>query len=548
MRFRRLQSRILFFVLGLFAVIQGVTFLAVTAANWRSANQQIESDLIVSGRVFDRFSQARIDQFVVGSRLLSGDFAFKEAYANGDRETLLSAVANLQQNRIDADVMMLADADDYSVIIDTLHPTIFDLEYPFPELIESAEESGEPSSSLGMIDDRLYRLVVVPLLAPEPVAWITVGFLIDDVLAADLRDLTLTDVAFLQREPQGNYTVLASTLPASLREALAKHVTTQQPGSRQRFSWSQETERFVALAITVGEQLMVVLQRSLEQALTPFERLYRILVALTLFVLALSIVGAVLIARSVTRPVTILVEGTRHIEQGDYQHQIVVSQNDEIGQLADAFNQMSRGLTAFQRYLPIDLVRTLIAKGIEARPQTRVATILFVDIEAFTNVAEQLSPELTVTMLNEYFSAVTRPIEKYRGVITQFQGDAILTVFNVPTDDAEHGLHAVRAALEINEVVKQQTFAGITLNIRIGINTGEVVAGSVGSENRLNYTVHGDAVNLAARLETLNKEYGTRILATQETIDILGPDIQHQRIGEIRIRGKQESVTVYKLA
>ena len=548
LRFRHLRSRILFFVLGLFAVIQAVTFLAVTAANWRSVNQQIDSDLVVSGRVFDRFNRDRINQFIIGARLLSGDFAFKEAYANGDRETLFSAVANLQQHRINADVMMLVDADEYSVIIDTLHPATFDVAFPFPTLIETAEETGEPSAALGTIDGRLYRLVVVPLLAPEPVAWIAVGFLIDDALAVDLRDLTSTDVAFLQRERSGDYAVLAATLPTSLRNALAAEVAQRDLGSQQRFRWTLDSERFVALTIAVGEQLMVVLQRSLDQALTPFARLYRILVALTLFVLALSIVGAVLIARSVTRPVTTLVEGTRRIEQGDYQHQINVTQRDEIGQLADAFNQMSRGLAAFQRYLPVDLVRTLIARGIEAKPETRIATILFVDIEAFTHVAEQLSPEQTVAMLNEYFSAVTRPIDEHGGVITQFQGDAILAVFNVPTDDPRHGLHAARAALAIHEVVQRQSFAGITLGVRIGINTGVVVAGSVGSENRLNYTVHGDAVNLAARLETLNKDYDTRILVSQRTIDLIDDQIAHEHIGDLPIRGKQEPVTVYKLA
>jgi len=522
--------------------------MSVTAANWRSVNQQIEDDLIISGRVFDRFIQNRIDQFVLGARLLSGDFAFKEAYASSDRETLFSAVVNLQQSRIDADIMVLADADEYSVIVDTLHPAVFGVEFPFPELIETAEETGVPSSSLGTIDDRLYRLVVVPLLAPEPVAWITVGFLIDDVLANDLKDLTLTDVSFLRHESTGEYSVPASTLPVPLRDALAIQINNRQLSPGQRFSWERDSERFVAMTISVGEKMNVVLQRSLDRALMPFDRVYRILVILTLSILLLSIIGAVWIARSVTRPITTLVEGVGHIEHGDYQYQIEVAGKDEIGQLADAFNQMSRGLAAFQRYLPVELVRTLIAKGIESKPETRVATILFIDIEAFTKVAEQLSPELTVTMLNEYFSAVTPPIEKYSGVITQFQGDAILAVFNVPTDDPLHGLHAARAALEIYDIVKRQKFAGIQLNIRIGINTGEVVAGSVGSENRLNYTVHGDAVNLAARLETLNKEYGSRVLVSQETVDIMGQHIPHTHIGETQVRGKRETVTVYKLA
>jgi adenylate cyclase len=300
--------------------------------------------------------------------------------------------------------------------------------------------------------------------------------------------------------------------------------------------------------MVLGDQLRVVLQRSLDQALAPFERLYRILVVLMVFVLALSVAGGVLIARTVTRPVRTLVEGAKRIEQGDYHHQISIAQKDEIGRLAEAFNQMTRGLAAFQRYLPMDLVRTLISKGIEAKPESRVATILFADIEGFTELVEKLSPERTVAMLNEYFSAVTKPIEKYGGVITQFQGDAILAVFNVPTDDSDHGGHAVRAALEIHNVVKAQKFADITLRNRVGINTGEVIAGSVGSENRVNYTIHGDAVNLAARLEALNKEYGTRVLMSQATADIIGDEFRRERIGEIEIRGKRAVVTVYKLA
>ncbi len=502
----------------------------------------------MSGRVFDRFVQERVNQLILNAKLLSGDFAFKQAYADGDRETLFSAVTNLQEHRIGADVMVLADADEYLVIVDTLHPASYDVDFPFPALIETAEETGEPSSALGTIDGRFYRLVVVPLLAPEPVAWITVGFLIDDKLADNLKQLTLTDVSFLKSRSEGGWSIVASTLPAPLRDALASETASAEAGLQQRFTWMAEDERFVALNMDLGDQLRVVLQRSLDQALAPFERLYRILVVLTIFVLALAIVGGVLIARTVTRPVRTLVEGTKRIEQGDYHHQISVAQKDEIGHLAEAFNQMTRGLAAFQRHLPMDLVRTLISKGIESKPETRVATIVFTDIEGFTDLVERLSPERTVTMLNEYFSAVTRPIEKYGGVITQFQGDAILAVFNVPTDDPDHAVHAVRAALEIHEVVNIEKFAGITLKNRVGINTGEVVAGSVGSENRVNYTVHGDAVNLAARLEVLNKEYGTRVLVSQQTVDMVGDEFAFERIGEIQIRGKQAVVTAYKLA
>lgn len=546
MRFRSLQSRILFFFLGLFILVQAVTFLAVNTANWRSANQQIEDGLLVSGHVFRRFMQERTSQLMLNAKLLSGDFAFKQAYASGDRSTLLSAVINLQQHRIGADVMMIVDADNYSVIIDTSNPLADETEFPYPELIDTAEDTGQPSSAIESIRGRLYSLVIVPLLAPEPVAWIAVGFLIDDTLAANLKQLTSTDISFLTTGRDWN--VLASTLPGPQWDALARKIRSAGAASETHFRLATSGERFVALNIPLSDRVTVTLQRSLDQALEPFQRLYRVLVVLTIFALAISALGAVFVARTVTRPVRTLVAGARRIEKGDYQHKIDITQQDEIGRLADAFNKMTRGLAAFHRYLPVDLVRTLISKGIESKPETRLATILFTDIENFTNLVERLSPEHIVTMLNEYFSAVTRPIEKYGGVITQFQGDAILAVFNVPTDDPDHGAHAVRAALEIHEIVKANTFAGTMLNNRVGINTGEVVAGSVGSENRLNYTVHGDAVNLAARLEGLNKEYGTRVLASQATIDLIGNEPARKLIGKIKIRGKQQTVSVYKLA
>lgn len=545
-RFRSLQSRILVFFLALFAVIQTATFLVVNAANWRSVNGQIESDLHVAGQVFHRFMQERVDQLMLNARLLSGDFAFKQAYASGDRDTLQSALVNLQQHRMGADIMIIVDAVDYSVITSTFETARPNSGFDFPGLIESAEETGQPSSAFETIGGRLYSLIVVPLLAPEPVAWITVGFRVDDQLAENLKQLVQTEVSFLDRRGGGQ--VLASTLPRSVSSALAGRAAGESQGSGNELRWTLADERFVGLGIDLSGQIIVILQRSLRRALAPFRELYQTLLVLNLVVLALATAGSVVIARTVARPVKSLVEEAGRIERGDFHHQINIDQEDEIGRLAEAFNQMMRGLAAFHRYLPVDLVRTLIIKGIESKPETRTATILFTDIEDFTSLVEHSSPEGIVAMLNEYFSAVTLPIEKYDGVITQFQGDAILAVFNVPTNDPDHAVHAVRASLEINRIVATRSFAGVTLRNRIGINTGLVVAGSVGSKNRANYTVHGDAVNIAARLETLNKQYGTRVLASHATMELADSDIPHEQIGKIDIRGKRNTVNVYKLA
>jgi len=158
-----------------------------------------------------------------------------------------------------------------------------------------------------------------------------------------------------------------------------------------------------------------------------------------------------------------------------------------------------------------------------------------------------MPPETVVQMLNEYFPAVIEPVERHGGVVNQFQGDAMLITFNVPVADPEHADRAVRAALEMQQAVNGKTFAGAQLKTRIGIATGKVIAGNVGSGERVNYTVHGDAVNLAARLEQLNKEHGTRILVSAETIALLKGDYRIESMGAMSVRGKSAPVEIHAL-
>ena len=129
--------------------------------------------------------------------------------------------------------------------------------------------------------------------------------------------------------------------------------------------------------------------------------------------------------------------------------------------------------------------------------------------------------------------------------MNQFQGDAILATFNVPLADPDHADKAVAAALRIREAVRSREFGGVALRTRIGINTGSVVAGNVGSEGRLNYTVHGDAVNLAARIEQINKDYGSDLLISESTVAMLKSRPPIEEIGEVRVRGKTRGVRLY---
>lgn len=181
--------------------------------------------------------------------------------------------------------------------------------------------------------------------------------------------------------------------------------------------------------------------------------------------------------------------------------------------------------------------------------EVREATIFFTDLEGFTTISESLAPEELITTLNAYFKVVSEPIERHGGVINQFQGDAILATFNVPEELPDHAAQAVRAALEIQHALKGRLFGpGIALKSRVGVNSGVVVGGLVGTDDRLGYTVHGDEVNLAARLEALNKEYGTRIIVSERTRMLAGPDsFPFEHLGNVHVRGRKAPVVVYSL-
>ena len=264
-------------------------------------------------------------------------------------------------------------------------------------------------------------------------------------------------------------------------------------------------------------------------------------------------VTIVFVVRSLIGPIRALEGAVSRVRRNDLDVTVPVLSNDETGRLASGFNRMVRGLReralirqTFGRYIPERVASTILSSGGDLKAHSATATILYADIEGFTSIAERMSPDRIVEMLNEYFSAAVEIIEKNNGVVTQFQGDAMLASFNLPVEDEFHAESAVRAGLAIERLCSERTFAGVDLGVRVGVATGAVTAGNVGSDNRVSYTVHGDAVNLAARLEQLNKRYGSKLLIDQATIDLLTLPMPVELVDEVQIRGKERYVRVYR--
>jgi adenylate cyclase len=208
----------------------------------------------------------------------------------------------------------------------------------------------------------------------------------------------------------------------------------------------------------------------------------------------------------------------------------------------------------FGRYVSNDVIDQLMADPSLVRlgGQRREMTVLFSDIRGFTAASERATPEAVVGQLNEYFGQMVEVLFRHRGTLDKFVGDMVMGLFGAPMPDDRHADHAVAAALDMVETLdrlneKWRREGKPELNIGIGINTGEMIAGNIGSEAIMSYTVIGDAVNLGSRLESLNKEYGTRILISEHTRAALTTDVETRAIGNVTVKGRSQAVGVFEV-
>ncbi|MBL8917546.1 MAG: HAMP domain-containing protein [Myxococcaceae bacterium] len=290
-------------------------------------------------------------------------------------------------------------------------------------------------------------------------------------------------------------------------------------------------------------------------------------VAVALAVLA-AVLAGVLGARRVIRPLASLVDSTALIARRQWSRvtSTVSDRQDEVGELARAFDEMSRQLelgerellaqarvrAALSRYLAPDVVELVVNEPsrLQLGGERRVVTVLFADIVGFTRLAEALPPEVIVTVLNEYFAIATEIVHRHHGMVDKFIGDCVMAVWGVPTrgdDDAQQALSAARALRRWVEVANQRWRAkyGLEVQLAMGLNTGLAVAGNVGGERRLDFTVMGDAVNVASRLEA--SAAPGQILVSQSTQLALGARTKLVELGERHLRGRTKATTVFEV-
>ena len=548
-------------LIGLVLALQAVTYFLVVSTSRNHARQHVRDELTEALRTFQRLTAHRVAELRLAVRLLASDYAFASAFAKlrdpGDavtRETLRSVLQNYRARIGTASFLRLISLEGVLLADTTGESGQGVFEEP---LIRAAEDSPDlEGTSAHAIGDSLYLVILRALMMPEPSAWVSVGFPLDNALAAEFDELSLLDIAFVN---EGR--LAASTAPLADGDWLPD--LAQEPSRRGLIKVLVRGRAYIGGKMPFPGDLsgktQIVMLRSLDDELAPFRQLENGLLAVNGATLAAALLCAIFIARGVTRPVVKLSEGVERIARGDYKARVSVKSHDEFNRLASTFNAMAAGLEErntvrdlLGRSLSPEIAAELLRSGLALGGEVREATILFTDLRGFTAYGETQPPQALVAQLNAYFTAVSAAIEAEGGVIDKFIGDAIMAVFGAPVAASDHADRAVAAALGAlraeHALNASRAKAGLPpLATGIGISTGSVVAGSIGSPSRCNYTVIGDEVNLASRLESLTKDASlrARIICSDRTRQALQKEFPLRDLGMREIRGKEHVVRIW---
>lgn len=273
----------------------------------------------------------------------------------------------------------------------------------------------------------------------------------------------------------------------------------------------------------------------------------------------MALVMSVLVSKSVFEPLKAMESAMNQVAKGDLNVRIQVVSNDEIGAVGEGFNRMIRSLQksegikdSFGKYVSQEIRDEILSGKIPLDGEMKRATLLFSDLRGFTPFVESTHPKEVVKLMNLYFGEMTEAVKQKRGLVLQYVGDEIEAVFGAPIAYDDHPDLAVQAALEMRHRLaalneRLISHGSAPFQHGIGIHTGAVLAGNIGSKDRISYALVGDTVNLASRISHITKEFDCDILLSQTTRDLLTKAFQMELLPSAKVKGKSHEIRVYKL-
>ena len=544
-------------ILAVLLATLGLTQWVVT----REAQARLGHELQTTGQVFARFLMERETRLLTNSILLASDFALKRVIAthfdpaNYDPGTLASAGLSYRE-RIGVELVWMTDE---SGMLLAASPSNARVGRSIADLapLQEALQSGEAATSVVQIDGKLFQLVAVPVFGPDVIGFLLLGHAIDDSVAKVLHTETGSEVTFLTYSR-----VFASTLNAARRRSLLRLAL---PAGKQPtpFQVNLQGERFLSLAVPVAADgslsLYALVQGSYDEALAPLRALQVRILIIGMVALTAALLVGILLAGGIIQPMQSLVTAMRAVLDGNLRQHVRIDRADEIGFLARSFNEMVDGLrdrehikNTFGRFVSRDVAEAVLAGRVPLGGERLEVSILFQDIRGFTALSEKLDAVRLLSVLNLFFTEVVAAVEAEGGMVKQFTGDGVMALFGAPQQREDHPVRAVRAALgivsrlaHVNAVLEKQ---GVPpLRIGVGLHTGEVVAGLIGPDERVEYGVVGEPVNLASRVEGLTKDLSATILVSKDIAVRLGPEFVLGRRAMLPVRGLAQPVEVVEV-
>lgn len=554
------RTRLILLFGGLLVISLAAVLLTIDRVARSSALQGIEKSLSNTVKTVDKLHLKRVLSLQQNLRLLTGDYGFKSAYATEDELTIRSALENHQNRLADANLMALCDLDGL-VLSNTYLPSLNGSVFPWPEILDQADESdiGE-AAALGVLDKHVYQFIVTPLLAPDIEAWVISGFRLDDATAEQLSDITGSEVSFFRGSGQ-RVNMIASTLNENRQESLLRFLRSADINSDlKQYQAGKETYigYFLALNDSNSPRITAFVEQSLDKALAPYNRLSGLVIWIFIGSIAGVLLLIIALSKSVTRSLTNLSRAARSIAQGDLSTHVEISSKDEFGLLSRTFNEMTLGLAEKEQVRDLlgkvvspEIASKLISEGVELGGEEREVSVLFCDIQGFTQLSESQPPTQVLNALNTFFSGVSNIIEAHGGVVDKYIGDAVMALFGVPVDDKQHAANAVACGIEMCQAADKlismlKTNEGGYCSFGVGIHTGTVVAGNVGSSTRLNYTVIGDTVNVASRVEGQTRVFDTPLIITEATVKQCA-SMSFVELGSAQLKGRKQAINLFTI-
>lgn len=425
--------------------------------------------------------------------------------------------------------------------------------------VKNSLDSGLMSSKMVSLNEGLYNSHVIPLKEnlndDYAVGLIVVCNQIDDGWISKLlaNNKTLQAVFFSKNR------IAAKNTSPEMAEAMLSH----QPDIQKNGIYSWNNERYIAKLVMFEQQdrqAGYILSANLDQALRTFKHLQQQVLLIGGGILSAGALLFMLLSQRITRPLRLIAKGTLEIKHGNYRHRIDYQSSDEVGQLAAAFNVMAGGLqekelirSTFNKYVDPVIVSELLSRPDKLRlgGERKAQTVLFSDIAGFTNFSEKLPAEALIKILNDYLSAMTLEISRQHGILDKFIGDAIMAFWSPQLCNDKHANYACQSALAMQKKLQQLRPLWVAngapeINIRIGIATGEMIVGNIGSEQARSYTCIGDKVNYSSRLEGLNKHYGTQIIIDRQTAAEI-PELAVRELDTVRVKGRKAGESIFEL-